>query len=133
MALTVVKGAAFVVAGFAALLGGGLACIASIVGVCAAVCVLLYGTGYLLAYSSASGSCGDSWSPAGFLLVAPVVGALAHERVDDSSPRCGEGFADVRALAFAEGELNGGEARRLSPLAKALDEAWLKAPDLTQG
>jgi hypothetical protein len=37
--LTVAKGAAFVVAGFAALLGGGLVCIASTVGVCAAVCV----------------------------------------------------------------------------------------------
>jgi hypothetical protein len=79
IALTVAQGAAFVVAGFAALLGGGLVCIASTVGVCAAACVLLYGTGHLLAYVFGFGLMWGLVIACWFLLVAPVVGALVHD------------------------------------------------------
>jgi hypothetical protein len=79
MVLMVAKGAAFVIAGFAALLGGGLVCIASTVGLCAAVCVLLYGTGHLLAYVFGFGFTWGLVIACWFLLVAPVVGALAHD------------------------------------------------------
>jgi hypothetical protein len=92
-ALTVAKGAAFAVAGFAGLLGGGLACIASTVGVCAAVCVLLYGTGHLLAYLFGFGFMWGLVIACWLLLVAPVVGALVHD------------LWMIRRLATAQGSL----------------------------
>jgi hypothetical protein len=90
--LTVAKGAAFAVAGFAALLGGGLVCIASTVGLCAAVCVLLYGAGHLFAYVFGFGF---MWGlvTACWLLLGPVIGALVHD------------LWMIRRLAAANGSL----------------------------
>jgi hypothetical protein len=79
MVLTVAKGAAFAIAGVAALLGGGLVCIASTVGLCAAVCVLLYGAGHLFAYVFGFGFIWGLVTACWLLLVAPVAGALVHD------------------------------------------------------
>jgi hypothetical protein len=79
MVLAVARGAAFAVAGFAALLGGGLVCIVSTVGVCAAVCVLLYGAGHLFAYAFGFGFMWGLVTACWLLLVPPVAGALAPD------------------------------------------------------
>jgi hypothetical protein len=93
MVLTVAKGTAFAVAGFAALLGGGLVCIASTVGVCGAVCVLLYGAGHLFVYVFGFGFMWGLVTACWLLLVAPVVGALVHD------------VWMIRRLAAAQGSL----------------------------
>jgi hypothetical protein len=79
MLLTVTKGALVAVAGFGALLGGGIVCIASTVGVCAVVCVLLYGAAHLFAYVFGFGFMWGLVAACWLLLVAPVVGALVHD------------------------------------------------------
>jgi hypothetical protein len=96
MVLTVSKGAPFAVAGFAALLGGGLVCIASTVDVCAAVCLLLYGAGHLFAYLFGFGFMWGLVTACWLLLVAPVVGALVHD------------LWVIRRLAAANGSLTSG-------------------------
>jgi hypothetical protein len=93
MVLTLAKGAAFAAGGFAALLGGGLVCIASTVGVCAAVCVLLYGAGHLFAYVFGVGFMWGLVTACWLLLVAPIVGALVHD------------VWMIRRLAVAKGSL----------------------------
>jgi hypothetical protein len=79
MVLSAARGAIFAVAGLAGLLGGALACIAATVGVCAAVCVLLYGAAHLFAYVFGFGFMWGLVTACWVLLVAPVVGALAHD------------------------------------------------------
>jgi hypothetical protein len=79
MVLTLVRGGLFTLAGFAALLGGGLVCIASTVGVCAAVCVLLYGAAHLFAYLFGFGFMWGLVIACWLLLVVPPVGALIHD------------------------------------------------------
>ena len=79
MVPTLIRGAFFTFVGFAALLGGGLTLIASTVGVCAAVGVLLYGLSHLFAYAF---GIGFRWGLAiaiWLLLVIPPVGALIHD------------------------------------------------------
>jgi hypothetical protein len=77
--LTLARGAFFTFAGAAALLGGGLALIASTAGVCAAAGVLLYGLAHLFAYAFGIefrwGLVVACW----LLLVVPPVVALVHD------------------------------------------------------
>jgi hypothetical protein len=77
--LAVGKGAVFTVAGFAALLGGGLMCIASTVGVCAALGLLLYAAAHFFAYLFGFGFIWGLVTACWLLLVAPVLGALVHD------------------------------------------------------
>jgi hypothetical protein len=77
--LTLARGAAFTFACFAALLGGGLACIAATVGVCAAVGVLLYGAAHLFAYLFGFGFMWGLVLACWLLLVVPPLGALIHD------------------------------------------------------
>jgi hypothetical protein len=79
MALMLARGGFFTLAGFAALLGGGLACIAATVGVCAVVGVLLYGVAHLFAYLFGFGFMWGLVIACWLLLVVPPVGALIHD------------------------------------------------------
>jgi hypothetical protein len=79
MVLTLVRGGLFTFAGFAGLLGGGLACIAATVGVCAVVGVLLYGAAHLFAYIFGFGFMWGLVIASWLLLVVPPVGALIHD------------------------------------------------------
>jgi hypothetical protein len=77
--LTVARGAAFTFAGFAARLGGGVACIAATVGVCAAVSFALYGAARLFAYLFGFGFRWGLVTASWLLLVVPPVGALIQD------------------------------------------------------
>jgi hypothetical protein len=77
--VTLARGAAFTFACFGALLGGGLACIAATVGVCAVVGVVLYGAAHLFAYLFGFGFMWGLVIACWLLLVVPPVGALIHD------------------------------------------------------
>jgi hypothetical protein len=79
MVATLARGAAFTFACFAALLGGGLACIAATVGVCALVGVVLYGAAHLFAFLFGFGFMWGLVIACWLLLVAPPIGALIHD------------------------------------------------------
>ena len=77
--VSLARGAAFTLACFAALLGGGLACIAATVGVCAVVGVLLYGAAHLFAYVFGFGFMWGLVIACWLLLVVPPVAALIQD------------------------------------------------------
>jgi hypothetical protein len=79
MVAALARGAAFIFACFAALLGGGLACIAATVGVCALVGVVLYGAAHLFAYLFGFGFMWGLVIACWLLLVVPPIGALIHD------------------------------------------------------
>lgn len=79
IALMLVRGIFLVFASFAALLGGGLACIAATVGVCAGVGVLLYGAAHLFVYVFGFGFIWGLVIACWLLLVVPPVVALIHD------------------------------------------------------
>jgi hypothetical protein len=77
--LTLARGVFFTFAGSAALLGGGLALIASTVGVCAVVGVLLYALAHLFGYAFGIGFRWGLVIACWLFLVVPPVGALVHD------------------------------------------------------
>jgi hypothetical protein len=79
MIVSLARGAVYTIGGLGALLAGGLACIAATVGVCAAVGLLLYGAAHLFAYLIGFDFIWGLVTACWLLLMAPVVGALAHD------------------------------------------------------